>query len=138
MSEEFKNLVDQSFEKGINPIWIYTNDYIYGMFPVDDGASRWMEVTYDFDSDDPILKKERNADLSFQFLFEELEKGVSYYIEDFNVNNLKQFAATVENKSGSEKLTAIINDLINNTDKYSANLPIIKSKNDANILKEKV
>ncbi len=138
MSEEFKNLVDQSFEKGINPIWIYTNDYIYGMFPVDDGAGRWMEVTYDFDSDDPILKKERNADLSYQFLFEELEKGVSYYIEDFNVNNLKQFAATVENKSGSEKLTAIINELINNTDKYSANLPIIKSKNDANILKEKV
>ncbi|MBY9007397.1 MAG: hypothetical protein KGD63_11635 [Candidatus Lokiarchaeota archaeon] len=138
MSDEFKNYIDQSYEKGTSPIWLYTKDYIYGMFPVNNDSNRWMEITYDFDSDDPIIKKERDADLSYQFLFEELEKGIPYYIEDFNVNNLKQFATTVESKSGSEKLKTIISELINNTDKYSKNLPIIKSKEDAHLLKEKV
>ena len=138
MSDEFINLLDQSYEKAISPIWIYTNDYIYGMIPGDESGNRWIEVTYDFDSDDPLLKKERSADLSYQFLFEELEKGVPFYIEDFNVNNLKQFANTIESKSGPEKIKALISELINNTDKYSGNLPIIKKKEDINILKEKV
>lgn len=138
MSEEFKNLVDQSYEKGISPIWIYTKDYIYGMMSVDNNGDRWLEISYDFNSDDPILKKERAADLSYQFLFEELEKGLSFYVEDFNVNNLKVFGTTVENKSGAEKMKALISELINNTEKYSGNLPIIKKKEDAHILKEKI
>ncbi len=138
MSDEFKNLIDQSYEKAISPIWIYTNDYIYGMIPGDESGDRWIEVTFDFDSDDPLLKKERGADLSYQFLFEELEKGVPFYIEDFNVLNLKQFASTIESKPGPEKIKALISELIINTEKYSKNLPIIKKKEDTNILKEKV
>jgi hypothetical protein len=136
MSEEFKALVDTSFDKG-TPFWLHTKDYIFGMVPTDN--DRWIEVSYTFeDPDEPFFKTERNADLSFQFLLEEVEKGVSFYVEDLKVPLLKEFANSLEGSPGPEKIKNIITELINNSDKYSPNLPIIKSKDQLNILKEKV
>jgi len=136
MSEEFKAIVDSSYDKG-TPFWLYTSDYIFGMIPTDN--DRWIEVSYTFeDPDEPLFKTERNADLSFQFLLEEVEKGVSFYVEDLKIPLLKEFATTLDGKDGPEKMQGIITELINNSDKYSANLPIIKSKDQLNILKEKV
>ncbi len=136
MSEEFKALVDSSFDKG-TPFWLHTKDYIFGMVPTDN--DRWIEVSYTFeDPDEPFFKTERNAELSFQFLLEEVEKGVSFYVEDLKVPLLKEFASSLEGKSGSDKMNAIIAEITNNSDKYSANLPVIKSKDQLNILKEKV
>lgn len=137
MSEEFKQLVDESFEKSFEPIWIYTEDYLYGMMPADEEGDRWTEVVYTMKGDD-LRTKERNAMLSYQFLFEELEKGVSFYDKSFNVNNLKAFADSIEDKSHSEKIKALIEELKTNTDKYSEKMPIVKSPDEANILKEKV
>ena len=136
MSEEFKAIVDSSFDKG-TPFWLHTSDYIFGMIPSDN--DRWIEVSYTFEEpDEPFFKTERNADLSFQFLLEEVEKGVSFYVEDLKVPLLKEFALTLEGKPGVEKMNSIIAELINNSDSYSTNLPIIKSKDRLNILKEKV
>ncbi|MHA2283721.1 MAG: hypothetical protein ACXAC5_23000 [Promethearchaeota archaeon] len=136
MSEEFKAFVDTSFDKG-TPLWLHTKDYIFGMVPAEN--DRWIEVSYTFeDPDDPFFKTERNADLSFQFLLEEVEKGVSFYVEDLKVPLIKEYANSLEGSSGTEKIKAIITELINNSDKYSANLPVIKSKDQLNILKEKV
>ncbi|MFX1307274.1 MAG: hypothetical protein ACFFBF_07200 [Promethearchaeota archaeon] len=136
MSEEFKAIVDSSYNKG-TPFWLYTKDYIFGMVPGDN--ERWTEISYTFDDpDDPLLKTERNADLSFQFLLEEVEKGVSFYVTDLNVNLLKEFAKSLEGKTGQQKLNAVISELIKNTANYSPNLPIIKSKDELSILKEKV
>jgi len=136
MSEEFKAIVDSSFDKG-TPFWLYTSDYIFGMIPTDN--DRWIEVSYTFEEpDEPFYKTERNADLSFQFLLEEVEKGVSFYVEDLKVPLLKEFTTSLEGKSGTDKMNAIISELIDNSAKYSANLPIIKSKDQLNILKEKV
>ena len=136
MSEEFKILVDSSYDKG-TPFWLYTSDYIFGMIPSDN--DRWIEVSYTFeDPDEPFYKTERNADLSFQFLLEEVEKGVSFYVEDLKVPLLKEFATSLEGKSGTDKMNGIIAELIGNSSKYSANLPIIKSKDELSILKQKV
>jgi len=136
MSEEFKALVDSSFDKG-TPFWLHTKDYIFGMVPTDN--DRWIEVSYTFeDPDEPFFKTERNADLSFQFLLEEVEKGVSFYVEDLKVPLLKEFANSLEGSSGGEKMKAIVAEIINNSDKYSGKLPVIKSKDQLNILKEKV
>ena len=136
MSEEFKAIVDSSYDKG-TPFWLYTSDYIFGMIPTDN--DRWIEVSYTFEEpDEPFYKTERNADLSFQFLLEEVEKGVSFYVEDLKVPLLKEFTITLEGKSGIDKMNAIISELIGNSAKYSANLPIIKSKDQLNKLKEKV
>ncbi|MFX1315022.1 MAG: hypothetical protein ACFE9T_04110 [Promethearchaeota archaeon] len=134
--EEFTNLVDSSFNKGI-PLWIYTKDYIYGMVPADN--DRWVEISYTFeDPEEPLFTTERNADLSFQFLFEELSKGISFYVEDFNVQKIKDFAAGLEGKPGSEKIRSVIIELINNSTNYSSNLPIIKNKNELGTLKGKI
>ena len=136
MSEEFTALVDTSFDKG-TPFWLHTQDYVFGMVPTDN--DRWIEASYTFeDPDEPFFKTERNADLSFKFLLEEVEKGVSFYVKDLKVPLLKEFANSLEGSSGNEKMKAIIAELITNSDKYSANLPIIKSKDQLNLLKEKL
>jgi len=139
MSEEFKKIVDSSFDNpNFLPLWIYNQDYIYGIIPADPNGQRWIEISYTFEEDEPFMKSERNSDLSFQFLFEELEKGISFYTEDFNVNKLKSFVKTLEAKSGTEKIKSLINELINNCSNFSKNLPIIKNKNELNKLKEKL
>jgi len=136
MSEEFTALVDTSFDKG-TPFWLHTQDYVFGMVPTDN--DRWIEVSYTFeDPDEPFYKTERNADLSFKFLLEEVEKGVSFYVTDLKVPLLKEFANSLEASSGTEKMNAIIAELITNSDKYSTSLPIIKSKDQLNLLKEKL
>lgn len=137
MSEEFKSIVDISYDKG-TPIWLYTNDYIFGMVPADESGSRWTEVSYTFEEDDPLIKTERDAELSFQFLMEEVEKGVSFYVDDLKIPLLKEFAKTIESKSGPDKMDALITELTNNSAKYSDKLPIIKSKDELETLKGKV
>jgi hypothetical protein len=138
MSEEFKDIIDSSFDNG-TPIWLYTNDYIFGMIPVDSSGSRWKEVSYTFEErDDPLYETERNADLSFQFLLEEVEKGVSFYVEDLNILLIKDFAESLEGKSGTEKMNSFISELIQNASKYSSALPLVKSKAELDILKSKI
>ena len=135
-AEEFKVIVDSSFDKG-TPLWIYTKDYIYGIVPADN--DRWLEVSYSFDDpDEPLVKAEKGADLAFPLLLEELTKGVSFYVEDLKVAVLKDFAKGLEGKSGSEKISTLIAELINNTGNYSSNLPIITSKDDLGTLKGKL
>ena len=102
-------------------------------------GERWSEVSYTFDDpDEPLFKTERKADLSFQFLLEEVVKGVSFYMEDLNVNKLKDFAKSIDAKPGPEKMNAVISELINNSNDYSANLPVVKDKAGLQILKDKV
>ena len=140
MAEEFKNIIDTSYDQGITPFWIYTADYVYGLIPADGSGDRWIEVSYTFeDPDEPLYKTERNADLSFQFLLgEELGKGISGYVEDFKVITIKEFAKGLEGKSGSEKIQALTAELINNSGTYAASFPIIKSKDELGKLKEKL
>ena len=138
MSEQFKTIVDASYNNG-TPIWLYTDDYIFGMVPVDPSGERWTEVSYTFeDPSEPLITSERKAELSFQFLLEEVEKGVSFYVKDLKVISIKEFAKSLDDKSGPEKMNLLISELINNSDKYSSNLPIVKKKEDLSILKQKL
>jgi len=135
---DFKAIVESSYDNG-TPFWIYTSDYIFGMVPVDASGSRWKEVSYTFEEpDNPLFVTERAADLSFKFLAEEVEKGVSFYVEDLKIPLFKEFAKTLESKSGPEKMNAIITELMNNSNKYSSNFPIIKSKDELGTITSKV
>jgi hypothetical protein len=136
MSEEFKGIIDSSYDNG-TPLWLYTTDYIYGMVPV--GGDRWKEVSYTFeDPDEPLVVAEKGADFAFQLLLEELTKGVSFYIEDLNIQTIKDYAKGLEGQGGSDKINAMISELMNNTGNYSANIPIIKSKDELGTLKGKL
>ncbi|MHA1192797.1 MAG: hypothetical protein ACTSP9_10940 [Promethearchaeota archaeon] len=138
MSEEMKAIIDASYDNG-TPIWLHTTDYIFGMVPVDSSGGRWTEISYTFeDPDEPLAKTERSAELSFQFLMEEVEKGVSFYIDDLKVPLIKEFAKVLESKSGPEKINALIAELITNSTKYSSNFPIIKGKGEVDVLKGKI
>lgn len=135
---DFGTIVNSSFDNGI-PFWIYTSDYIFGMVPVDASGARWKEISYTFEEpDNPLFVTERAADLSFQFLLEEVEKGVSFYVDDLKVPMIKEFAKTLEGKPGPEKMNAIIAELINNSSKYSSKFPIIKSKDELSSLTSKI
>jgi hypothetical protein len=138
MSDEFKTLVDSSFDNGV-PFWVFTSDYIFGMVPSDTNGERWKEVSFTFDDpDEPFYSTERQADLSFQFLLEEVEKGVSFYVEDLKVPAIKEFVKSLEEKPGPEKMNLFIAEMINNSSKYSTNLPIVKNKEGLTELKSKI
>ncbi|TFF88956.1 MAG: hypothetical protein EU548_08250 [Promethearchaeota archaeon] len=138
MSEEFKTIANSSFDNG-TPIWLYTDDYIFGMVPVDANGDRWKEVSYTYaEKENPLYVTERAAELSFQFLVEEVEKGVSFYVKDLNVILIKEFTDSIEGKSGPEKMKSFITELIQNDSKYSNALPIIKSKDEIGSLKNKI
>ncbi len=135
---DFVTIVNSSFDNGI-PFWIYTSDYIFGMVPVDASGARWKEISYTFEEpDNPLFVTERAADLSFQFLLEEVEKGVSFYVDDLKVPMIKEFAKTLEGKPGPEKMSTIIAELINNSLKYSSKFPIIKNKDELSSLTSKI
>ncbi|UCC18966.1 MAG: hypothetical protein JSV62_12775 [Promethearchaeota archaeon] len=136
MSEEFKKIIDSSFDNG-TPLWIYTNDYIYGMVPT--SSNKWLEVSYTFeDPDEPLMKGEKSPDFAYQLMMEEISKGVTFYIADLKVPLLKEFAGGT-GKSGSDLIVAVIEELINNTSKYTSNTDfIIKNKDELSKLKEKV
>ena len=135
---DFKAIVESSYDNG-TPFWIYTSDYIFGMVPVDANGTRWKEISYTYEEPENLLfVTERTADLSFQFLLEEVEKGVSFYVEDLKIPMFKEFAKTLEDELGPEKMNAIIAELVNNSTTYSANLPIIKSKGELGTLTSKI
>ncbi|MFX1313510.1 MAG: hypothetical protein ACFFHD_13005 [Promethearchaeota archaeon] len=136
MSEEFKAIVDSSYNNG-TPLWIYTNDYIYGMVPTT--GDKWLEVSYTFeDPDEPLMKGEKGAEFAYKLMMEEISKGLTFYVEDLKVPLLKEFAGST-GKSGSDLIIAVIEELINNTSKYTSNTDfLIKRKNELAKLKEKV
>ena len=136
MSEQFKTIVDSSFDNG-KPLWIYTSDYIYGMVPT--AGDKWLEVSYTFDDpDEPLIKGEKSPDFAYQLMMEEISKGLTFYVEDLKVPLLKEFAEGL-GKSGSSLIAAVIEELINNTSKYTGNTDfLIKSKDELGKLKGKV
>jgi len=136
MSEDFKAIVDSSYENG-TPLWIYTSDYVYGMVPT--AGDKWIEVSYTFeDPDEPLMKGEKGVDIAYQLMMEEISKGLTFYVDDLKVPALKQFAEG-SGKSGSELIKAVIEELNNNTANYTANTDfLIKNKGDIGKLKEKV
>jgi len=136
MSEEFKTIIDSSFENG-TPLWIYTKDYIYGIVPT--AGDKWLEVSYTFeDPDEPLMKGEKSPDFAYQLMMEEISKGVTFYVEDLKVPLLKEFSGGT-GKSGTDLIIAVIEELINNTSKYTSNTDfLIKSKDELGKLKDKL
>ncbi|HDZ18307.1 hypothetical protein LCGC14_0766240 [marine sediment metagenome] len=136
MSEEFKTIVDSSYDNG-TPLWIYTSDYVYGMVPT--AGEKWIEVSYTFeDPDDPFAMGEKGADIAYKLMMEEISKGLSFYVEDLKVPALKEFAEG-SGKSGSELIKAVIEEFNSNTANYTANADfLVKSKDELGKLKEKV
>lgn len=138
MDNEILKIIDTAFDIR-TPFIVYTNDYIYGLVPLDADGKRWKEISYMFEGEKNNLEtREMAAELSFQFLCEEIEKGLSHYVEDLNVNKIKEYIESIKDKSGEEKIKIIIEELIAKSTDYSASMPIIKSKEELQVLKDKI
>ncbi len=138
MGKKILEILDTAFDIR-TPFIVYTSDYIYGLVPLDAEGKRWKEISYMFEGEkDNLETREMAAELSFQFLCEEIEKGLSHYVEDLNVIKIKEYIISLKEKSGEEKIKIIIEELIAKSTNYSASMPIIKSKEELQILKDKI
>jgi hypothetical protein len=126
--------LDTAFDNG-TPFIDYTDYYIYCLIPQPDG--NWLEVSYDIASAE-LDERTINSTIAFRMLIEEIEKGISMEIEDFMLNNFKDFRKSIEDKPEGEKAGLIIKELTLNTQKYSTNLPIINAKDKLDGLKSKI
>ena len=132
--DKFISILDSAFDNGA-PFIAYTSDYIYALIPTSD-PSKWMEVSYDI-SGSELEEKELTADLAYVMLCEEIEKGLSMYIEDLMIGKFKDFKESIKDKPDAEKITNVITELTTNSSEYSQKLPVIK-KDSLDIVKGKV
>lgn len=132
--EKFISILDSAFENG-SPFIDYTTDYIYCLIPTSDSA-KWKEVSYDI-SGAELEEKELAADMAYALLCEEIEKGLSMYIEDFMLGKFKEFKESIKDKPDTEKISKIITELTTNRATYSQNLPVAK-KDTIDLVKDKV
>ena len=132
--EKIKSILDASFENG-TPFIDYTSDYIYCLIPTSDSA-KWKEVSYDI-SGAELEEKELDSKLAYAMLCEEIEKGLSMYIEDFNVLKFKEFKESIKDKPDAEKISSVITELTTNGSNYSQSLQVAK-KDNLDLVKDKV
>ena len=124
--DKFISILDSAFQNG-SPFIDYTVDYIYCLIPTSDPA-KWKEVSYDI-SGSELEEKELDSPMAFVLLCEEIEKGLSMYIEDFMLGKFKEFKESIKDKPDDEKITSIITELTTNNTTYSQNLPVAKKDN---------
>ena len=132
--DKFVTILDSSFEHG-SPFIDYTTDYIYCLIPTSD-ATKWKEVSYDIAGKE-LEEKELAADMAYVMLCEEIEKGLSMYIEDFMLGKFKEFKESIKDKPDVEKIKGVITELTTNATTYSQNLPVAK-KDTLDLVKDKV
>ena len=132
--EKFLTILDSAFDNG-HPFIDYTVDYIYALIPTSDSA-KWNEVSYDI-SGKELEEKELASEMAYALLCEEIEKGLSMYIEDFMLGTFKEFKESIKDKPDAEKIQNIITELTTNATNYSQNLPVAK-KDTLDLVKQKV
>lgn len=132
--DKFISILNSAFDHG-TPFIDYTSDYIYALIPTSD-SSKWIEVSYDI-SGSELEEKRLTADLAYVLLCEEIEKGLSMYIEDLMIGKFKDFKESIKDKPDAEKITNVITELTTNGLKYSQNLPVAK-KDTLDLVKGKV
>jgi hypothetical protein len=132
--DKFLKILDSAFDNGTAFI-DYTVDYIYCLIPTTD-SDKWNEVSYDI-SGSEMEEKELVAEMAYVMLCEEIEKGLSMYIEDFMLGKFKEFKESIKDKSDTEKIKGVITELTTKSNEYSQNLPVIK-KDHLDIVKGKL
>ncbi|MEM1722358.1 MAG: hypothetical protein QXK43_01155 [Candidatus Jordarchaeales archaeon] len=72
-------MLDKAWE--VTPsIIIYTEDYVYTLFPIDDKKERWQEVSFTI-PDGSIEIRELTTKDALIYLMEEITKGLPNYVK---------------------------------------------------------
>ncbi|MHA1338566.1 MAG: hypothetical protein ACTSRZ_02380 [Promethearchaeota archaeon] len=117
--------LESAWDNG-KPFIDYTKDYVYALIPVGDG--NWKEFSYDRQSGE-LEERTINGATAFRMLIEEIEKGLALELEEFMLNDFRDFRNSLGG-ADEEKIVKVIEELYNNSEKYSKDFPIIKNKGD--------
>lgn len=132
--DKLSAILDSSFDNG-TPFIDYTSNYVYCLIPLKDGS--WKEVSYVI-PDAELDERALNATKAFRMIVEEVEKGISSDIEDFMLGDFRDFRNSIDSTPDEDKIMTIIKELTENGEKYSKNLPIVKTKADLDSVKAKL
>lgn len=130
---DYIKILDTAFNSGI-PFINITEFYSYALIP--QGPDKWLEVSYDLEEKSPETRV-LNSTKAFNMFCEEVEKGLSEAIPDFQLFKWKEF----KNKlTGSDevKLTTAIKEITANASSYSSKLPVVLHKNDLAKVTDKI
>jgi hypothetical protein len=131
--EEYIAILDSSFANG-TPFINYTEFYSYALIPQADG--KWLEISYDFE-EKSVDKRELVGSKALMNLWEEIEKGLSEAIDDFQLFKWKEYKKTIPG-SDDDKVKGSIKELTANGAAYSKNLPVVSKKEDLDKVKAKL
>nr|HDO80248.1 hypothetical protein [Candidatus Bathyarchaeota archaeon] len=92
--QKMLEILDRAWE--VTPsVIIYTDDYIYVLFPLDGEKERWQEASFTI-PDGSIETRELSAKDALFYLIEEITKGLPNYIELPIVTELKDLESVKE------------------------------------------
>lgn len=78
---------------------IYTDDYVYVLFPLDDSKEKWQEVSFTM-PEGSIETRELTAKEALIYLMEEVTKGLPNYVELPIVTEIEDLDAVKEKVKG--------------------------------------
>lgn len=130
---EFLELINDAFAEG-TPFIDYTAHYSYALIPK---GGEWIEVSYDFEDHEILENRKLKPVAAFNNFCEEVEKALAEVLELFYLNKWRDFKSS-QSGNVEEDLPNLIKELVNNTDVYGKDIPIIKSPDELDILREKL
>lgn len=130
---EFITALETAFDEGL-PFIDYTEFYSYALIPKGD---QYHEISYDFEDHEIMENRTLDPAKAFANFCEEVEKALAEELELFYLNKWREFKDSLSGNE-AEKLKKLIEELINNTDTYGKDIPIIKNPEDIAKLKEKL
>ncbi|MHA1776813.1 MAG: hypothetical protein DRO88_07415 [Promethearchaeia archaeon] len=130
---EFMTAIETAFDEGL-PFIDFTEFYTYALIPKGD---KYLEISYDFEDHEIMENRTLDPAKAYFNFCEEVEKALAEELEIFYLNKWRDFKNSL---SGNEaaKLPKLIEELVNNTDTYGNDIPVIKSPEDLAKLKEKL
>ena len=109
-----------AFDNG-TPFIDYCKDYVYAMIPDDADGNNWKEFSY-ITEDGQLSKNERDSEMAYLVIKEEVVRGLPEVVEGLNVNEIQDITDSHVNDP-----KAVIGDLIS---KLPANVPSTRTKDD--------
>jgi hypothetical protein len=78
-AQEMLNLLQKAYQTPPSII-LFTEDYVYSLFPTSSGGDKWLEVSF-ITPDGTIEKKELNSKDAIMYLIKEICEGLGSYFD---------------------------------------------------------
>ncbi|MHA1369168.1 MAG: hypothetical protein ACTSRA_05595 [Promethearchaeota archaeon] len=114
--------LEESFNNG-TPFISYCDNYVYVIYPKDPDGNTWMEYSFMRETGE-IEKNERDKEMAFLVIKEEVARGLPELLPDLNVKPVLEITEKHVNDP-----QGLILELIANVD---PRVPVVRSKDELN------